>query len=90
MNKVRPPFPRLPSFHAVVIVLSYMRYEDDYQLLLRELSHTTKKFAKLHKDQLQAFVTGKYRGREIRIIDFDEYDGKIEEASISYVRRAAF
>ena len=45
MNKIKPPFPKLPSFNVAVIVLSYMRYRDDYHLLLRELSKNAKEFA---------------------------------------------
>lgn len=55
-KKVRPPFPKLPSFFGAATVLSYVGHQGNIKQLLNLLNKNTQKFLLYHRDILREFV----------------------------------
>ena len=56
VDRVEPPFPKLPSFMASAIVLSYLYYKCDVDKLLNRLSKNTGNYRVKHKDLISSFI----------------------------------
>ena len=67
VDRVKPPFPNLPSFMASAIVLSYLYYKSDVDQLLIRLSKNSRNYGVKHKDFISFII---YRPQITRTIEF--------------------
>ena len=54
--KVLPPFVKLPSFLVNVTIMSFILYDDEPFVFLKQLCRNAKQFAASHRDNILAFL----------------------------------
>ena len=78
LDKVKPPFPNLPSFLIDSTILKYFGYHDAVNCILARLSHNSRAYAKKHAEFLNECI--KY-WRAVRhfgdVMDFGDTKQKI-------------
>ena len=55
-QKVKPPFPKVPAFVIVAIILSYYGYDKKCKALLLRLNRNSSQYFKNHGEILKAFL----------------------------------
>ena len=55
-QKVKPPFPLLPSFDVAALILSYFAHEDLVILLMRKCNKNSRRYALKHKPILKQYL----------------------------------
>ena len=48
-------FPKLPSFHSIAVILSYVGFDDKIRATLAQLSHKTRTYTVTHDHALKSF-----------------------------------
>ena len=55
MEKVKPPFPAIPSFNIGASILAYSNFEDEAHTMLHKLCKNTRHYSKSHAQLLKSF-----------------------------------
>ena len=55
-QKVKPPFPLLPSFDVAALILSFFAYDDLVLLLMRSCNKNSRRYALKHKPILKQYL----------------------------------